>query len=225
VFQCVFSVFSAEAVPSLAAAGASPILDDVRYRPWGFLATLIGVSALGAQEKPAQPLPPVTVAEKQPPTLEEAKYAPFFQRKKVGLGTFRTRAEFDSAGATDLVSALQGIPGVAISSTFNPYGQFELRFRMSRCPGQPPNIAIYVDGHRRAVFGRLTGNKGSELSTIFTPKAEEKSSCEECAKIGEALASIPLSSVQFIEFYRGPGQIPAELDRGDACAALVVWTR
>jgi hypothetical protein len=39
------------------------------------------------------------------------------------------------------------------------------------------------------------------------------------------MSSVLLRDIEFVEFYRGPSQIPPELDRGDSCAALVVWTR
>jgi hypothetical protein len=108
----------------------------------------------------------------------------------------------------------------SVSSFLNPYGAPEVRFRLARCPGTPPNLAIYIDGHRLASFG----NKGSELSGLFL-RQPPRSTCDECSRMAEVLSSIRLSEIEFIEFYRGPGQIPAELERGDACAALVIWRK
>lgn len=153
----------------------------------------------------------------------DTKYADFFRRRRLGSGTFRTREDFERMGATDIVSVLQGIPGVSVSATSTPYGEPETRFRMARCPGNPPNIGIYLNGKRVALFGK-NENRGSELSAIFRPKPET-SSCADCVRIGEILSSLALLDVMFVEFYRGPGQIPNDLDRGDSCAALVVWTR
>ena len=153
-----------------------------------------------------------------------SKYSDFFRRQKVGSGVFRTRDDIERMGASDLVSVLQGIPGVSISATANPYGQTEIRFRMARCPGQPPNIAIYVNGDRVALFGRNTQNKGSELSGITSGSRAAASTCDDCARIGEVLSTLPVHEIMFVEFYRG-GQVPADLGRGDSCAALVVWTR
>ena len=123
-----------------------------------------------------------------------------------------------------MVGALQSIPGVTVSSFQNPYGAPEVRFRMARCPGEPPNLAIYIDGLRVASFGKATENKGSELSGLFR-REPSRSTCEECTRMAEVLSSIRLSEIEFVEFYRGPGQIPAELERGDACAALVIWRK
>jgi hypothetical protein len=158
------------------------------------------------------------------PEDPRGKYLDFFRRRRVGFGTFRTRADIDRMAASDLVGLLRQIPGVSVSATFNPYGQPETRFRMARCPGQPPNLAIYINGQRVAVFGRDSENKGSELSGLFRQRPP-KSTCDDCTRLSEVLASVPVSEIMFLEFYRGPGQIPADLDRGDSCAALVIWTR
>jgi hypothetical protein len=170
-----------------------------------------------------QPLPEVVVAATSSEYLS-AKYLDFFRRRQVGIGTFRTRASMDSMGASDVVGLLRQIPGVTVTATFNPYGQPETRFRIARCPGQPPNLAVYINGLRVTVFGKDSENKGSELSSLFR-QHPPSSVCDDCARLAEVLASVPFSQIEFIEFYRGPGQIPADLDRGDSCAALVIWTR
>ena len=151
------------------------------------------------------------------------KYEDFFRRQRSTFGTFRTWEDFEKMGASDIVSALRSIPGVNVSTTGNPNGETEVRWRIARCPGQPPNIDIYVNGVVVARTG-ASSNKGSELSGAFRGRAA-RSTCEGCARMGDLLNSLPLLDVMFIEFYRGPGQIPADLERGDACAALVIWTR
>jgi hypothetical protein len=168
---------------------------------------------------------------KPPEFANITKYDDFFRRRRLGFGTFRTRADIEKMGAFDVVSVLQGIPGVKVSFTASPYGAPEVRFQMARCPGQPPNFAIYLNGIRVGLFLEKGENKGSELSSLFRRglgREDEKktpSSCDDCAKIAEVLSSIPLRDIEFVEFYRGPGQIPSDLDRGDSCAALVIWTR
>lgn len=202
-----------------------------RRRRAGAMVALISLcpTLLRAQDPTPQPLPELTVTTKANRPAKYAgltRYDDFFRRRNLGIGTFRTRAEIDSSGAHDITSVLQRIPGVSVSSTGNPHGATEIRFRIARCPGQPPNIAFYVDGHRMALFTQRGANQGSELSTLFRPPPrKDVSSCEDCVKIAEAFASIPFREIELVEFYRGPGQIPPELDRGDACAALVVWTR
>jgi hypothetical protein len=139
------------------------------------------------------------------------KYDDYFRRRRLGIGTFRTRADIERKRAFDLVSVLQGIPGVRISSTVNPYGETEVRMHITRC--HPPRIAFYIDGHRVALF------LGSGLS-----EGGVRSTCDDCVRIAETFSQVLLRDIEFVEFYRGPGQIPSDLDR-DVCAALVVWTR
>lgn len=142
-----------------------------------------------------------------------AKYDDFFRRRKLGIGTFRTRQEIEAKASYDLVSVLQGIPSVGVSTTPNPMtNEVEVRFRLPRC--QPPRVGFYIDG-------RKVGNYLNEP----TAGGGIKSSCEDCARLAEAMSSVLLRDIEFVEFYRGPSQIPPELDRGDSCAALVVWTR
>ncbi len=168
---------------------------------------------------------------KPPEFANTAKYDDFFRRRRLGIGTYRTRADIEKMGAFDVVSVLQGIPGVRVSYTTNPYGAPEVRFQMARCPGQPPNFAIYIDGSRVGLFLEKGQNKGSELSGLLSRGLErgkdktKTSTCDDCSKIAEVLSSVLLRDIEFIEFYRGPGQIPSDLDRGDSCAALVIWTR
>lgn len=152
------------------------------------------------------------------------KYADFFRRRRLGFGTLRTREEIERMGAPDIVSALRGIPGVRVSSTPNPYGEPEVRFQLARCSGQPPNLDIYIDAKRVALF-RGSENRGSDLTPFFRRSSEERSSCADCVRIAELLSSVPLRDVVALEFYRGPSEIPSDLERGDACAALVIWTR
>ena len=159
-------------------------------------------------------LPDVAVSaayDKPEAYANTAKYDDFFRRRKLGIGTFRARKEIEAKAAYDLVSVLQGIPSVGVSKTPNPMtNEIEVRFRLPRCT--PPRVGFYIDG-------RKVGNYLNE------PKASGSSTCEDCARLAEAMSTVLLRDIEFVEFYRGPSQIPPELDRGDSCAALVVWTR
>lgn len=149
-----------------------------------------------------QPLPEVEVTAGGKP-LEYAnttQYDDFFRRRSLGFGTFRTRDDIERMGTIDVASLLQGIPGVNISSTHSPFGGPEIRMRIARCPG--PKVAIYINGKQVANFDGFTNED-----------------------LGDILTSLSLVDVVFVEFYRGPGQIPADLDANNACAALVIWTR
>jgi len=201
-------------VIQISAIGYTRKRQDIRVSPdSGWMGTIV-------LDRVAQRLADVDVN-----AAADTKYDDFFRRRRLGSGTFRTREDFEKMGATDIVSVLQGIPGVSVAATSTPYGEREVRFRMARCPGQPPNLGIYVNGKRVALFSKKSENKGSELSGAFRKPDSDASTCEDCVRMGEILSSFALLDVMFVEFYRGPGQIPNDLDRGDSCAALVVWTR
>lgn len=207
----------------------------LRIRVLGYRVKLQGIHVIGDSgwigtillEAASQQLPEVEVKApfgKPPEFLNTSKYDDFFRRRGIGFGTFRTRDDIERMGAFDVVSVLQGIPGVNVSLTANPYGAREARFKMARCPGQPPNIAIYINGRKVSMFLKEAENNGSELSRLFRLKPPT-SSCSDCERIAEALTAVALRDIEFVEFYRGPGEIPSDLDRGDSCAALVIWTR
>lgn len=143
----------------------------------------------------------VTAPGKPPEFANTTKYDDFFRRQKLGQGTFRTRDDIEKMGAADFASVLQRIPGVTVSTTISPHSEPEIRMRLARCPG--PRLAFYVNGTQVAVYGKSPGAR----------------------EMGELLSAMPVSDILFVEFYRGPGQIPNDLERGDACAALVIWTR
>jgi hypothetical protein len=149
-----------------------------------------------------QKLPGVDVTERPTDAEFTTKYDGFFQRRKRGLsGTFRTQEDFQKSGATNMATALAGIPGVSVSTTVSPITGPEYRFRIARCPGNPPNIALYIDGQL----------------TLWDKRSTES--------FNELMNSILLTDVRYVEFYRGPGQIPSEIERGDNCAVLLIWMR
>ena len=202
---------------SVRAIGYSPKQVDMRVTSdsgW------VGVILL---DRIAQALPEVTVKGSPPEFANTDKFDDYFRRRRVGFGTFRSREDILKMGAFDMPAVLKGIPGVTVTGSANMYGEPEIRFRMARCPGMPPNMSVYLNGNRIAHYG----NRGSELSGLTSRRSgtATTSTCEACASLQNLLASIPFTDIQFVEFYRGPGQIPAEYDLGDACAVLGIWTR
>ena len=199
---------------------AKPGKDVLRVRMLGFSLKLANIEVDGrsgwngvVKLEPLVPvLPEVSVTESAPED-PSVRYADFYRRQALGIGTFRTREDIEKKAAFDMVSVLQGIPGVRISQTPTPEGETEVRMNLARC--KPPRLVFYVDGLKQNLF----------LSDPTDIQPGIKSKCPDCVRLHEALSSILLRDVEFVEFYRGPGQIPSELERGDACAALVIWTR
>ena len=199
---------------------ALPGREIVRVRMVGYQLKLVHMEVNGRSGwsgtivmEPVTPvLPEVRVSAEQPEDLS-ARHADFHRRRAQGIGTFRTREDIEKKAAFDMISVLQGIPGVNISLTPTPTGESEVRMNLARC--KPPRLVIYVDGQKQNLF----------LSDPAAVGEGIRSSCPDCVRLYEALSAILLRDVEFVEFYRGPGQIPNELERGDACAALVIWTR
>jgi hypothetical protein len=150
-------------------------------------------------ERVAQELPEVKVVDKPPQFAGTTRYDDFFRRRKGGRGYFRTYDELMDAGTIDLLSALERIPGVSVSTTVNQFGDQQYRFRIARCSGEPPNIAVYMNGNIMPGVSRSGG-------------------------LSEFLRSIPIRNVLFFEFYRGASEIPSDIERGDNCAAILIWT-
>lgn len=146
-----------------------------------------------------------------------AKYDDFFRRQKIGFGTFRTRAEIERMGATDVLSVLRGVPGVRATMRMDPSGAPVVDLRMARCDHNPPKIAVYIDGNRVLL------PMGEPPLRHQGPLPSQR--CEVCEQIAETLAGIPIRDVELVEFYRGVAQIPSDIERGDNCAALIIWTR
>lgn len=217
-------------------SGVAPGIYRLRVRALGYRETYedirverdVGWTGTVVMYRVAQNLPDVTVQAvgKPPEFANTSKYDDYFRRQRIGQGVFRTREDILRMGVTDVAGALQAIPGVSVLNTMNFHGEPETRFRIARCPGQPPHIAIFLNGARVPLFLKYAENKGSELSALTAGGARKPAStCEDCVRLSEALSSIPFSDILFLEFYRGPSQIPSDLDRGDYCAALVIWTR
>ena len=150
-------------------------------------------------ERIAQQLPEVDVVDKPAQYAGTTRYDDFFRRRKTGRGIFRTYQELIDAGTIDLLSALERVPGVSVSTTVNRFGDQQYRFRIARCSGDPPNLAVYLNGNLVPGVSRTGG-------------------------LSEFLRSIPIRQVLFFEFYRGASEIPSDIERGDNCAAILIWT-
>lgn len=150
-------------------------------------------------ERVAQQLPEVDVVDKPARYAGTTRYDDFFRRRKSGRGFFRTYEELIDAGTIDLLSALERVPGVSVSTTVNRFGDQQYRFRIARCSGEPPNLAVYLNGNLVPGVSRSGG-------------------------LSEFLRSIPIRQVLFFEFYRGASEIPSDIERGDNCAAILIWT-
>lgn len=154
--------------------------------------------------------------DRPPEYVGVARYDDFFRRKRLGFGTFRTRADIEALGAHDVMGALRGIPGVRASMGVSPTGAPSANLRIARCPGSPPPLAVYIDGQRQYL--------PRSIGRAMVPSGMQ-SRCPECEALAEIFSSVSIRDIELVEFYRGTSQIPGDLDRTDNCAAIVIWTR
>lgn len=183
----------------------------LRVRRLGFLPITMSVPAVHTEGDSlhvvllaaAAKLPELKVEAEGGDVFNRAKYADFFRRRTLGIGTFRYGPEIERMHAMHTPELLRDIPGVHLSFGTIAAGvanQFSIRF--PRCTGPSHNITVYLDGQR------LYGREGQ------TPEEEAYL----------LLDTIPPDRVQAIEVFRGVSQIAGEfLD--NACAVVSVWTK
>ena len=150
------------------------------------------------------------------------RYDGFFQRKRLGYGTFLSRDEIDRLGAIHFTQVLQRVPGFRIS--WNPPGSAQpTTVKINRCAtDNPPKVAIYVDGIRhRSGPGELSQGTGVVLASRGR---NQGSGIQYMEHFADLLDTINPRDIEMVEVYRGVSQIPADFDR-DVCAVIAVWTR
>lgn len=150
------------------------------------------------------------------------RYDGFFQRKRLGSGTFLSRDEIDRLSAIHFTQVLQQVPGFRVS--WNPPGSSQpTTIKINRCAtDNPPKVAIYVDGiRRRSGPGELSQGTGLVLAGRGR---NQGSGIQHQEHFADLLDTINPRDIEMVEVYRGVSQIPADFDR-DVCAVIAVWTR
>jgi hypothetical protein len=175
----------------------------------------------------AQPLPEVEVKVSE---LKPAEYAPttkydgFFERRRKGTGTFIDRDEIDRVAPHHITQLFQLASGfhVRLQPPGTPGSTTPTTVRISRCPGNPPPMAIYVDGQRLYWGPQKSVAMVDPNSKPPWVKDEPEDFASE--KFAELLDDINPRNIEMIEVYRGVSQIPSEFAR-DVCAVVAIWTR
>ena len=156
-------------------------------------------------ERGPEDLPELNVTVKNVKPVEygwTSRYDDYFRRRQVGLGRFLSRPDIERMHAARTPNLLAGIAGIGLRFYHLGPGGTGVEFR--RCE----KVGVWVDGR---------------LQTAPTILGENASGALERA-LGELLESIAPSQIELMEVYRGPAEMPAEY-LGDACAAVVIWTR
>ena len=123
----------------------------------------------------------------------------FAHRKSMGLGIYLTRKDIEARGSPPLSSLMREIAGVNLVSE----GRRAATPRMSRSSiAGRCHPVLFMDGQR--------------LHKFDDPPLVIRSIYE----------SIPTTTIEGIEIYRGRSELPAEFSGPDVrCGAIVIWTR
>lgn len=181
----------------------------IGFKPQYLSATLVAGEAREFNiilEAGPHELPEVKVTARLAKPIEYAwttKYDEFFHRRRVGLGKFITREEFEKKNPYRTSSILFEIPGVNVR--FSGHERTEIWF--TGCN----RISVWIDGFQVRVTPQ--SGPGSRRGAGPTP-----------ADIGELISRILPSQIELVEVYSGPARMPAEY-LGDSCAAIAFWTR
>jgi hypothetical protein len=145
------------------------------------------------------------------------KYDDYFRRRRQGLGEFITREDIDRRNPLHTFEILDGRPGIRVQ--FQPDRGTFVGF--VRCNEYPPRINVYVDGNKLIPSGsaRITGSE-SAIAGIGRQRRDP----EIAGIVGEMLSRVNPREIEFIEIFRGPGELPPEFNDGN-CGAIVIWTR
>ncbi len=159
-------------------------------------------------------LPEVVVTAKNAKPAEYAgtsKFDEFFQRKKLGLGTFISREQIEKSNAIHTIEIFRGIPGLYVNVGI--VGAPETAdIRISRCQGDDHRVGkvtVWIDGQ---MLNEQGGRPDSGQHGVGS------------FRLAEMLSRISARGIEMIEVYRGAGQIPGQF-HWDGCAAIVIWTR
>ena len=140
--------------------------------------------------------------------LGTTKYDGFFQRQKLGLGTFISREQIERMNAFHTLEIFRGIPGIYVN-VGNPGDPYSADIRLARCTGK---VSVWIDGRLQIGGGFDRGNRGWP-----NPRALS-------TELAALLEQIAPAGIEMIEVYRGVSQIPGVF-HWDGCAVIAIWTR
>ena len=138
------------------------------------------------------------------------KFDDFYERRAKRPGTFFTREQIERSGRARVSDLLLTVPGITYQERISPRGSTSDR-RVARCVA--PRIPL---------SGGTTGAKNADPSYRWFALYIDGLRIQ--GDIMEILGNLQTSSVETIEVYRGPTQLPLEA-MGDACAAMFITTR
>jgi hypothetical protein len=184
----------------------------LRCRRIGYVAEFLQLTVAPTEHKQAvivlaagtYRLPDVEVTAVQLKPVEYAythKYDDFFWRRRVGFGSFITRAQIDRLQPLDTPRLVSLAPGVSLR--FANAQNVDVRVRSCR------SIGVWVDGAKQKWPELYRRPSGAQDSAAIAA--------------GFFLGQIPAIRVEMVAVFRGPAEMPAEF-LPDECA-IAIWTR
>jgi hypothetical protein len=139
------------------------------------------------------------------------KFDGFYERRATAIGgTFLTREDIERTNQDEAVGLLRAVPGVQITSRS---GMAPLVY-FPRC-SSGANRSPYSIGKSDPI-----GNGGKELLGLVQLFVDGN----RVSNPFTTLAALRADDIEAMEVYRGVAELPS-VARGDACAAIFVWTR
>ena len=137
------------------------------------------------------------------------KYDDFYARKVISAGGVQlTHEELEKRVNVRLEEAFSSIPGVHLARRGSRY-----MISLPNC--LEARMAVYVNGHKEYPMGEVTAPYFTMPGQFLQPVDGGPM---------DILQQFDLNTVEAIEIYKSVSGMPAEA-RGDACAALYIWTR
>ena len=106
----------------------------------------------------------------------------------------------------------------------------------TRCNESPPAIGVWVDGVRMlppwgisSGYGIGRGRQGAApnaagaVSDGGAPTSAENDLRSRFVE--EVINSVSPADIEAIEVYKGPAGLPGDINHGDNCGAIVIWTK
>ena len=141
------------------------------------------------------------------------KYDGFFQRQRLGIGTFISRDQIEKMNAIHTIEILRAIPGI-YTNVGNPGDPYSADIRFPRCQGQG-KVSVWIDGQMLigGGFDRSSGGSGGWLN----PRGKS-------TELAAQLERIAVAGIEMVEVYKGVSDIPG-VYHWDGCAVIAIWTR
>jgi hypothetical protein len=149
----------------------------------------------------AIPLTPLTVTARTYPPSAYLTNAGFYERKRLGIGTFITRAEIARRNTHRFSDVLRSVAGMRIDPA-DAGGRS--RSRVARSIGRCQPLLV-LDGVVTTIGGGRSMFRGPDipLDDVLDP-----------------------TDIEGLEVYRGSSELPMQYNVGTAdCGAILVWTR